>query len=268
MTQIKKAVSQNIPRSSPALRQEVHSHYSRLVFDRQEDGRLHNPYEDEVRRLEAIAAGDLDTLETFWTYDYGEAYGRLARDSLRNIKNLCIGNVVLASRAAIRGGAPVEVIFSLVDVYVQKLEEYYDAADVVKLSHSAEVDFTQRVPKASNASAAESVRIQTHIDNCKSFIYAHMHEKLTVQQVAEGLYLNPNYLSTIFRRSEGKTILRYILEEKVKTAQNMLVCSEYSHSEIASYLGFSGQSHLGSHFKRFCGMTMGEYRAKYRNPLF
>ena len=33
--------------------------------------------------------------------------------------------------------------------------------------------------------------------------------------------------------------------------------------EIATYLGFSSQSHMGMEFKRIVGMTPGEYRAKY-----
>ncbi len=253
---------------SPAGQQNIRTKFSNLVFDRQENSKLHNPYEDEVRKLDAIAQGDLETLETFWTYHYGDSYGTLAKNHLRNIKNLCIGNIVLSSRAACRGGVSPEIAFSLVDVYIQQLEEQSTASAIVELLHGAEIHFTQLVQDARKKAEDESVCIIAHIENCKNFIYSHMHEKLTVQQVADALHLNPNYLSTIFKRQEGTSILQYILSCKIRLAKNLLVYSDYTFSEIASYLGFSSQSHLGTHFKKSTGMTIGEYRYKYKNPDF
>ena len=39
--------------------------------------------------------------------------------------------------------------------------------------------------------------------------------------------------------------------------------SKYSYSEIAAYLGFSSQSHLGRYFKKEVNMTMKQFRAAY-----
>ncbi len=252
----------------PSGQQEIRTRFSRLVFHRQENSKLHNPYEDEVRKLDAIAHGDLETLETFWTYHYGASYGTLAKNPLRNIKNLCIGNIVLSSRAACRGGVSPEIAFSLADVYIQRLEEQSEPSAIVELFHGAEIHFTQLVLEVQKKAAEESICITAHIENCKNYIYSHMHEKLTVLQVADALHLNPNYLSTIFKRQEGVSILQYILSCKIRLAKNLLVYSDYSFSEIASYLGFSSQSHLGTHFKKITGMTIGEYRCQYKNPDF
>jgi len=56
----------------------------------------------------------------------------------------------------------------------------------------------------------------------------------------------------------------YILSQKIRLAENLLVYSTYSYLEISQYLAFSSQSHLGQTFKKMTGMTMKEYRDMYR----
>ena len=49
----------------------------------------------------------------------------------------------------------------------------------------------------------------------------------------------------------------------------MLTYSTYSYSRIASYLGYSSQSHMGAEFKKATGMTLKEYReANAKEELF
>ena len=101
------------------------------------------------------------------------------------------------------------------------------------------------------------------IDRCKDYIFKHLHEKIRIQNIADELFLNANYLSEIFRRHEGLTITEFILREKVNLTKNLLAYSPYSYSEIAAYLGFSSQSHLGKVFKKHTGMTLHQYRNQY-----
>ena len=76
--------------------------------------------------------------------------------------------------------------------------------------------------------------------------------------------ISHSYLSKQFREYEGMTLQQYILKEKVDAAANMLRYSTFSISEIADYLSFTSQSHLGQCFKKEYHMTLREYREKYR----
>lgn len=80
--------------------------------------------------------------------------------------------------------------------------------------------------------------------------------------------MNANYLSALFRRSEGMTISEYILLEKIKLVKNMLIYSHYSYSQIASYLGFCSQSYLGEKFKKITGITLNQFREQYGKKEF
>ncbi|MFQ9939437.1 MAG: helix-turn-helix domain-containing protein [Blautia hansenii] len=101
------------------------------------------------------------------------------------------------------------------------------------------------------------------VEQCKDYIFKHLHEKIRIPDIARELYLNPNYLSNLFRRHEGISIVDFVAQEKLKLVKNLLTYSNYSYIEIASYLGFSSQSHLGKQFKAQTGMTLKQYRDKY-----
>ena len=249
---------------------DVRKRYSELIFHNQEYQNAHNSYEAELREMESIENGDIERLEACWKamgarLDNGSVFfGTLAKDWSRNVKNLCIAVITLASRAAIRGGLEPEEAFSLCDCYVQELEECGDDGLLGQLALRAERHFAELVRDLRNGSpAARRRQGSPHINRCKDYIFAHLHDKITVQEIADALYLNPNYLSDLFKKYEGQTIQQYILKKKIRLAQNMLIYSDYSYSKIATYLGFASQSHMGTHFKKVTGMTLREYRNKY-----
>lgn len=102
-----------------------------------------------------------------------------------------------------------------------------------------------------------------HINRCKDYIYFHLHNKIYVQDVARELNLNANYLSELFHQCEKISLTDFILREKMNLVKNLLVYSRYTCSEIAAYLGFSSQSHMGKQFKQCSGMTPYQYRKVY-----
>lgn len=260
-------IDSHLPDNNPLPQEHnVRERFSALVFHNQEYQHSHNSYMAEVREMDCIERGDIEMLERCWkSGSPGNSFGILAKDWIRNVKNLCIAVITLASRAAIRGGVHPEEAFSLCDCYVQALEDCQDTNVLGQLALRAERHFAEMVRDLRNNSLKTvSTKGDPHINRCKDYIFAHLHETLTVQQIADVLYLNPNYLSDLFKKYEGRSILNYILHEKVKLVQNMLTYSQYTYSEIASYLGFSSQSHLGMQFKKVTGMTLREYRVKYQ----
>lgn len=64
------------------------------------------------------------------------------------------------------------------------------------------------------------------------------------------------------------TLTDFILQEKVKLTKNLLTYSPYSYIEIATYLGFSSQSHLGKVFKKYTDMTLRQYRERYEENRY
>lgn len=244
---------------------EVNREFTDIVFQNQERISRHNPYDQEVREVDSIRTGDPERLKRSWAEDYIGELGVLADDPLRNNQNLGIVLVTLASRAAIEGGLMPETAYSLSDSYIRKLEKAHSPEMAYQLARQAEYQYALLVKeeKERKAGVERVSAADSRISQCKDYIFAHLHGRITTAEIAKALYMNPNYLSGLFKREEGITIGQYILREKIKLVKNMLIYSRYSYIEIANYLGFCSQSHLGEKFKKATGITLHQYREKY-----
>jgi AraC-like DNA-binding protein len=243
---------------------KVQKHFNDILFENNENNIHHNPYDQEMREFGSIENGDLIQLEKSMQEDYDGTIGTLAKDPLRNLKNLGIVLVTLASRAAIRGGLSPEISFSLSDSYIQQIEECKDLALVTPLAHKAEFQYAEMVHEIKEKQKGILKKQKNpRINKCKDFIFSHLHDRITLEDLAAEADCNPNYLSQLFKECEGISISGYILQEKINRAKNLLIYSDYSYIEIATYLGFSSQSHLGTQFKKHTGYTLRQYREIY-----
>lgn len=243
---------------------KVQKHFNDILFENHENNVHHNPYDQEMREFGSIENGDLIQLEKSLQEDYDGTIGTLAKDPLRNLKNLGIVLVTLASRAAIRGGLSPEISFSLSDSYIQQIEECKDLALVAPLAHKAEFQYAEMVHEIKEKQKGILKKQKNpRINKCKDFIFSHLHDRITLEDLAAEADCNPNYLYQLFKECEGISISGYILQEKINRAKNLLIYSDYSYIEIATYLGFSSQSHLGTQFKKHTGYTLRQYREIY-----
>lgn len=252
------------------IKYAVQKYFMDIIFQNQEYGITHNPYDQEIREVASIRSGDPEQLKKSWAEDYIGKLGVVAKTPLRNNQNLGIILVTLASRAAMEGGVMPELAYSLSDSYINKIEEATTPMEALSLGREAEYQYTALVQEIKKERAAPEISrtANSKISQCKDYIFSHLHEKISASDIAKKLYLNPCYLSDLFRRAEGITLTEYILQEKLKLAKNMLIYSPYSYNEIANYLGFSSQSHLGAKFKKNTGMTLHQYREKYGKKEF
>lgn len=244
---------------------DIMQNYSALIFERQEMDEPHNPYDQEIRESASIENGDIEMYRKSISEDYTGRLGTLSKDKLRNAKNLSIVLMTLASRAAIRGGLLPEVSFSMSDIFIQKIEEMTNPVATVNLARQFQIEYLKAVAEIRQQKQTSTKHSEKNIwvEQAKTYIFKHLHEKIRIQDIAEYLHLNANYLSELFKQCESITLTDFILTEKVKLTRNLLAYSPYSYIEIATYLGFSSQSHLGKVFKKYTGITLRQYRQKY-----
>ena len=236
---------------------------SLLLFDNRENSSHHNPYDHEQRELLSIETGDLALLRRCWEEEYSGSFGIISRDAVQNGKYLAVIVITMATRAAIRGGILPEIAMSLGDVYMRQIDETPNPYDIGTITRNAQYSLAELVAQRKSAAERKPERNPV-VERCKNFVSLHLHEKLTVQNIAEQLRMHPNYLSSTFKKQEGMPLYQFILNEKIELVKNLLIYSDYSFSEIATYLGFSSQSHLGKVFKCSVGQTLQEFRRKYR----
>ena len=234
------------------------------MFDQVENSFVHNPYNHEKLEVSYVRNGDVESLRTLLKERFPGRYGRLSDNPIQQEIYLGIVAITLASRAAIDAGLHPETAFYLSDVSIHRIGTSRDVNEIIRLTVEAELHYAELVREMKlSGDDDETAEENLHVSRCKDYIFAHMHGKITVQEIAAAIGLETNYLSTLFKRCEKKTLKTYITEEKVKLIKNLLTFSTYSYIEIANYLGFASQSHMGMEFKRVTGMTPGEYRSRY-----
>lgn len=69
-----------------------------------------------------------------------------------------------------------------------------------------------------------------------------------------------SYLSGLFSNVEGITIEKYIINQKIEKAKEMIAYNEMNFSEIAYYLGYSSVAHLSAQFKKVTGLTPSHFK--------
>ncbi|NGM15095.1 helix-turn-helix domain-containing protein [Verrucosispora sp. CWR15] len=87
---------------------------------------------------------------------------------------------------------------------------------------------------------------------------------LSVNDLARAANLSPRTLARRFRDSLGTTPLQWLLEQRVRLAQELLETTEDPVERIAHRTGFGSGANLRQHFGRISGMTPQTYRHVFR----
>jgi two-component system, response regulator YesN len=103
---------------------------------------------------------------------------------------------------------------------------------------------------------------RTHrvIKKLNKHIPENLSKDLSLDTLANLVYMNPSYLSTLYKQYTGKNISDYITELRVEKAKDLLQHTSFKIHEIAEEVGFSTSGYFTRFFKKHVGMTPQEYR--------
>lgn len=97
------------------------------------------------------------------------------------------------------------------------------------------------------------------------YIDEHYKEGVKLQEVAEYVGLTPTYLSTLFKKQVGKSLVEYLTHVRIQNAKQLLVDRNRNISDIADEVGFVDEKYFIKRFKRVTGLTPNEYRKLFGN---
>ena len=229
-----------------------------LAYINRENEFQHHGYSEEMKQYRMMQAGDPEAVEESQRMMRKMLPVGLSKDPLRNAQYLFVANVTVATRFAIEGGMDAETAYNTSDMYIRKLDPCRDPEDVLELHREMFAYFTTRM-----AGIKKKKEYILPIAQCIEYIEAHLHMPLRIDDLAEQVHLSPGYRSVLFRRETGKTFSDYVLFRRIETAENMLLYSDYSSTEISEILAFSSQSYFISCFRKRTGMTPKEYRRRH-----
>jgi len=100
------------------------------------------------------------------------------------------------------------------------------------------------------------------INKITQFIAMHYSDKITVKDLAELVNLNKAYLGRLFKKQTGKSIDQYIIQTRVRNAENMLLSGDYKVHEVAEQCGFSDVFHFYKLFRATRGFSPSKCKPK------
>lgn len=214
----------------------------------------HAPYFLELEMTRLVTTGDLES--ALGIMDRINAFHRaiLAKDPVRSLKNSLICNCTFLARAAINGGVAFEDAFALSDRLILRLEASQSVKELEDMEHQNLMEFVALVHSYNVYHYSKPVR------EVIGYINHHLAEPIHLDQLAEAVFLHPNYLSTLFKKETGRTISRYILVRRIEEAKFFLRYTDNPISDIASFFQFSSQSHFIRRFSEVEGTTPLQYR--------
>ncbi|ANY70206.1 hypothetical protein BBD42_29645 [Paenibacillus sp. BIHB 4019] len=83
---------------------------------------------------------------------------------------------------------------------------------------------------------------------------------LTREDIANQVYLNPDYLTRIFKKETGLSISDYLMHQRLEYAKKLLRTTGQSVSDIALASGYSNLSYFSTTFKKAVGVNPVEFR--------
>ncbi len=236
----------------------IGAYREQTLFDRREQAQPHMSYAHEKERHRVIREGRVDLLDAVLQIPADGTSGILSRDGLRSQKNMLIAAITMFTRYAMDGGLPEELAYAMSDSYILKGEECSTDEELDRLYVQAFREFTYAVAKKGNRHYRSQIEAAVH------YIEIHLHEKITLESVADAAGLSPCHLSRIFKQETGMSMVDYVQKERVEAAKHMLIYSDYTLAAVSQYLNFSTQSYFIRIFKKYVGITPGQYRKSYR----
>ena len=108
----------------------------------------------------------------------------------------------------------------------------------------------------------ENKKHHHYIEVVVDYIEKNYASYITLDHVAEKVFLNPVYLSYLFKKVTGVKFSDYLNELRVKKATELLENSTLRIGEISTKVGYKDSRYFSEVFKKRMGLTPNEYRNK------
>jgi YesN/AraC family two-component response regulator len=211
------------------------------------------PLEIENELLTAISKGDI----------------HLANDSLRKMLEqmmfYCGGNlevlrsrivelIVLLSRAALKGGGDINSVMELNNDYLREIDTFTSVEDIALWLQTVIRRFTLHVFDFSESKHTDIIY------QAVEYIKRNYNGRLTLQGIADYLFISQSYFCRIFKDGTGQTLGEYITYIRIEESKKLLGDKKIDIIDIPEKVGFESQSYFTRVFKKETGTTPARYR--------
>lgn len=114
-----------------------------------------------------------------------------------------------------------------------------------------------------NRRQEHSARSDELVARLHQYIREHLHEDLSLVQLADKVYMNPSYLSRLYKGLTGIGLSDFIFSARMERAKELLLNPQYKVQEIGKKTGFDNAAYFARLFKKYTGFAPVEYREQF-----
>ncbi|GMQ58557.1 hypothetical protein AN1V17_29520 [Vallitalea sediminicola] len=103
------------------------------------------------------------------------------------------------------------------------------------------------------------------INQIKLYVQKNYMKDIGIYQIADKLNLTPNYLSTLFKKKEGITFMKYLTKTRMLIAKELLTNNNVTVSQVANQVGFNSARYFSKLFKNYYNIYPSELKHKNSN---
>lgn len=207
------------------------------------------PFNEEKHILNSVAMGLKDEMDEAVTEFF---------NNVRNEKNISIDNINQIIHQLL--GAAVKYLvdsnINIIEVMEAETNIYEKIAQMETLE-SIEEWFYNLFVRIINLSNTEE---KGHISVIMDYINANYTRDIDINLLAEHAGLSYSYIRKVFKNETGKTIVDYINNLRIEEAKKLLSKTNENLAEIALKLGYNNDQSFTRFFKKYEGVTPGEFR--------
>lgn len=133
--------------------------------------------------------------------------------------------------------------------------QYSGYQDVISsILQTVIIKITRHLKKANDLSVSPVYII------VKKYIEENFRQELTLNELANLVYISPYHLSHVFKEEVGMPPIQYMIHCRIEEAKRLLKYSDLSVREIAEVIGYDNPNYFNLLFKKMTGNPPGKYR--------
>ncbi|MEK4036790.1 response regulator [Paenibacillus sp. FSL L8-0493] len=100
----------------------------------------------------------------------------------------------------------------------------------------------------------------TQVREALQYLDEHLHESISMRDIADQLHMNASYFSVLFKEQTGLTYSEYVTRRRIQRAKELLVSTRLSIAEIAEQVGYQTAKYFVKVFRALENVSPGQYR--------
>jgi AraC-like DNA-binding protein len=141
--------------------------------------------------------------------------------------------------------------------------KHYAHEPLYRAAQLLELDLAKAAPLAPASSRPRGGLAPWQAKRIRSYIEGKLHSSIRATDLAGVVQLSPSHFFRAFRKTFGESPLAYIMQRRIRRAQQLMLSSRITLSQVALECGMCDQAHFSRAFRRIVGINPNAWRRQF-----